>query len=152
MWGIHRGPVDSPHKWPVTRKMFPFDDVIMARRQLATLNLDSNHPNIRQNTNLSMKWRFSNFTRNRIFGIDYAMSNATDLRNMWIFVFSKGVQMNLVSDHLDNAGFNAKSSLLKSIYIINQKKTPLRPFIIAAMILHSLCDYFASFLYFDDCT
>ena len=27
--GIHRGPVYSPHKWPVTRKMFPFDDVIM---------------------------------------------------------------------------------------------------------------------------
>ena len=23
------GPVNSPHKWPVTRKMFPFDDVIM---------------------------------------------------------------------------------------------------------------------------
>ena len=28
--GIHRGPVNSPHKWPVTQKMFPFDDVIMA--------------------------------------------------------------------------------------------------------------------------
>ena len=27
--GIHRGPVNSPHKWPVTRKMFPFDGVIM---------------------------------------------------------------------------------------------------------------------------
>ena len=27
--GIHPGPVNSPHKWPVTRKMFPFDDVIM---------------------------------------------------------------------------------------------------------------------------
>ena len=27
--GIHRGPVNSPHKWPVTRKMFPFDDVTM---------------------------------------------------------------------------------------------------------------------------
>ena len=27
--GIHRGLVNSPHKWPVTRKMFPFDDVIM---------------------------------------------------------------------------------------------------------------------------
>ena len=26
---IHRWPVNSPHKWPVTRKMFPFDDVIM---------------------------------------------------------------------------------------------------------------------------
>ena len=23
--GIHRRPVNSPHKWPVTRKMFPFD-------------------------------------------------------------------------------------------------------------------------------
>ena len=29
VWGIHRGPVNSPHKWPVTRKMFPFYDVIM---------------------------------------------------------------------------------------------------------------------------
>ena len=27
--GIHRGPGNSPHKWPVTRKMFPFDDVIL---------------------------------------------------------------------------------------------------------------------------
>ena len=27
--GIHRGPVNSPHKWPVTRKMFPYDDVII---------------------------------------------------------------------------------------------------------------------------
>ena len=29
--GIHRWPVNSPHKGPVTRKMFPFDDVIMSR-------------------------------------------------------------------------------------------------------------------------
>ena len=27
--GIHRRPVNSPHKEPVTRKMFPFDEVIM---------------------------------------------------------------------------------------------------------------------------
>ena len=31
VWGIHLGPVNSPHKWPVTRKMFPFDDVIMEK-------------------------------------------------------------------------------------------------------------------------
>ena len=30
VWGIHRGPVDSPHKWPSNAEMFPFDDVIMA--------------------------------------------------------------------------------------------------------------------------
>ena len=29
VWGIHRGPVNSPRKWPVTRNMFPFDDVII---------------------------------------------------------------------------------------------------------------------------
>ena len=30
---IHRGPVNFPHKWPATRKMFPFDDVIMCSWQ-----------------------------------------------------------------------------------------------------------------------
>ena len=29
--GIHRWPVNVPHKGPVTRKMFPFNDVIMLR-------------------------------------------------------------------------------------------------------------------------
>ena len=37
--GIHRWPVNSPRKWPVTRKMFPFDDVIM-------YSLDCRSPNI----------------------------------------------------------------------------------------------------------
>ena len=30
VWGIHRGPVNSPHKWPKKQKMFAFDDVIMS--------------------------------------------------------------------------------------------------------------------------
>ena len=29
VWGIHRWPVNSLHKGPVTWKMFPFDDVII---------------------------------------------------------------------------------------------------------------------------
>ena len=29
VWGIHGWPVNSPHKGPIIRKMFPFDDVIM---------------------------------------------------------------------------------------------------------------------------
>ena len=32
--GIHRGPVNSPHKCPVTRKIFPFDDVIMLQTNM----------------------------------------------------------------------------------------------------------------------
>ena len=34
MRGIHRGPVNSLHKRPVTRKMFPFDDVIMENNKV----------------------------------------------------------------------------------------------------------------------
>ena len=30
--GIHRSPVISPHKWPVAREKFPFDDVIMGHK------------------------------------------------------------------------------------------------------------------------
>ena len=35
---IHRGPVNFSHKWPVTRKMFPFDDVIMYAKYIYITN------------------------------------------------------------------------------------------------------------------
>ena len=35
--GIHRWPMSSPHKGPVTRKMFPFDDVIILNPLLLNL-------------------------------------------------------------------------------------------------------------------
>ena len=49
VWGIYQGPVNSPHKWPVTRKMFPFDDVIMGcyvqrKRLLAPTGCRHRHP------------------------------------------------------------------------------------------------------------
>ena len=34
VWEILHSPVNSPHKGPVTRKMFPFDYVIMVRVHL----------------------------------------------------------------------------------------------------------------------
>ena len=47
--GIHRCPVNSPHKGPVTRKMFPFNDVIMCsetivRTDVETLTNACRHP------------------------------------------------------------------------------------------------------------
>ena len=39
--GIHRWPVNSPHKWPVTWKMFPFDDVIIHVYEWKCLNCDT---------------------------------------------------------------------------------------------------------------
>ena len=52
--GIHQGPVNSPHKWPVARKMFPFHDVIiydglicdvssLFERNIKKYNSKSNH-------------------------------------------------------------------------------------------------------------
>ena len=38
--GIHRSPVNSLHKWPVTRKMFPFDDVIIWGARVTHLSLN----------------------------------------------------------------------------------------------------------------
>ena len=37
--GIYRWPVNSPHKWPVTRKIVPFDDVIMVYLVIVTPKL-----------------------------------------------------------------------------------------------------------------
>ena len=39
--GIHRRPVNSPHKGLVTLKMFPFDDVIMSYDTVKTHNKNS---------------------------------------------------------------------------------------------------------------
>ena len=37
--GIHRGPLNPPHKGSVTRKLFPFDDVIMGKKGCSSLYL-----------------------------------------------------------------------------------------------------------------
>ena len=39
--GIHRWPVNSPHKGPVTRKTFPFNDVIMVWASYCTVPVNS---------------------------------------------------------------------------------------------------------------
>ena len=41
--GIHRDRWIPPHKWPVTWKMFPFDDVIMKQMHLNKTNSVVNH-------------------------------------------------------------------------------------------------------------
>ena len=48
---IHRGPVNFPHKWPVTRKMFPFDDVIMLSKGFPG-NLKIKHEFVKRNLHI----------------------------------------------------------------------------------------------------
>ena len=39
--GIHRGPLNSPHKRPVTREMFPFGDVIMVQGNIVSREVNA---------------------------------------------------------------------------------------------------------------
>ena len=44
--GIHRWPVNSPHKGPVMQKMFPFDDIIMKAGLSSIAALEANFSDI----------------------------------------------------------------------------------------------------------
>ena len=59
--GIHRWPVNSPHKGPITRKMFPFDDVIM---EVDWLSLKGGHCHLSLLLKRDVKdTHFNTFTR-----------------------------------------------------------------------------------------
>ena len=61
--GIHRWPVNSTHKWPVTRKMYPFNDIIMmevcSRRQVKCVVVIRWIVNIRIFTRILYIWPHS---------------------------------------------------------------------------------------------
>ena len=62
--GIHRGPVNSPHRCPVTQKMFPFDDVIMIIGGLWKLQWRIPfsmvaHDGLTETTSLGTRWGLS---------------------------------------------------------------------------------------------
>ena len=72
VWGIHRGPVNSPHKWPVTRNMFSFDDVIMwmlctkHHYNVKTIFKKTSHCHIKSGSLISQftsRWFFINLKR-----------------------------------------------------------------------------------------
>ena len=57
VWGIHRLPVNSPHKGPVTRKRVPFDHVIMKILCVFRYNLQS----ISADEQPNVSWKGSTF-------------------------------------------------------------------------------------------
>ena len=64
VWGIHRGPVKSPHKWPVTRKMFPFDDVIMDIWLVFLLGEMDNNNGLSPKDCIIFRWPYGWFVEN----------------------------------------------------------------------------------------
>ena len=93
--GIYRGPVNFPHKWPVTRKMCPFDDIIMSWRILNHLALFINC------------LFFQNQAKQYTFDI--------------IFVFDR-CQHNLTAVMLVKFSCNSKDTLNRIRSILNEKQ------------------------------
>ena len=81
--GIHRWPVNSPHKGPVTRKLFPFDDVIMERigsgGGLEPFQVVSRNPRqcgvrksvVKSTILTQIKWRYLKAISEYLFFIDH---------------------------------------------------------------------------------
>ena len=61
VWGLPRGPINSPHKWPVTRKMFPFGDVIMEITSLSMIKMviNSNYPLSKNSMSFALYFRMT---------------------------------------------------------------------------------------------
>ena len=76
--GIHRGPVNSPHKWPVSRKMFPFDDVIMP---------DIWHHYVIIGLTLRSQWQFSKEGKLSNYLIDSILAICKFLHDVTLLIF-----------------------------------------------------------------
>ena len=71
VWGIHRWPVNFPHKWPVTQKMFPFNDVIM-------------RPAKRTNLQEAVEWcMFSIIEMSQLCLVDFINTDGSSNRLYW---------------------------------------------------------------------
>ena len=95
---IHRSPVKSPHKWPVTRKMFPFDDVIM-----------DVHPNLVLYPNLAESCSSSS----RIY--------ISTVKSFWKFARSTAV---ILPCYVKNIWTNKQQVMIKRLFAIFELKMP----------------------------
>ena len=94
-----------------------------AWRALAVVNVDSNNPNLRQDSHPTIKWRGSTSSWNPHLRYRLPIAQCQKLWQSVELCVCKDAQMTIVSDHLDNAGFSVTSRrfLLKSMYIIRRK-------------------------------
>ena len=105
-WGIHRSPVNSPHKSPVTREMFPFDDVIMCYMLIRLWIL------------IELNWSYSNPStfihwHLGIFRMSCWQGGSPEFRQKmeyitWILNLFPNLQYSYVPLHLQNSLYTTK--------------------------------------------
>ena len=98
--GIHRGPVNSPHKGPVTRKVFPFDDVIISSFCVGAITYPYHNPNVASAKARSLretdaypagsnkitwkgKWRLTQFHEKQISSSEIYLKTLLVVYNNW---------------------------------------------------------------------
>ena len=74
---VGNSPVKSPHKGPVTRKMFPFDDVIMIFQKTNFATRE-----VRLDLDLSKARTYCEIDAIKMVGTDETAGEALDLFNM----------------------------------------------------------------------
>ena len=83
--GNSPGPVNSPHKGPVTRKMFPFDDVIMEIDLLTTT-----HQCLDKIAYISQTIFWNAFYRIKLFSFKFNRKLTTDIESSLVQVMAWG--------------------------------------------------------------
>ena len=113
--GIHRGSVNSPHKWPVTQKMFPFDDVIMRCRWLAsTLRYYDTGRDIPFNR---VRLLFLNVSLVVMSSIHLSMTRSSHGRSDWFHEISQPFECWYpISKFWDLCGLMIRRALITCIY------------------------------------
>ena len=101
--GIHRWPVISPHKWQVTRKTFPFDDVIMIGAILHIGCL------VKNCAPLLSHWGYPNLTWSLPFMVTWFLA---------IFVSKDS----LLPDSSDESGLGGRGPFLSSLDVCSSSK------------------------------
>ena len=99
--GIRRGPVNSPHKWPVTRKMFPFDGIIMNIRFKVVFWANSGYVSTEQTLFKWLNGHLGNVTVLTHWDGDkmaasFLTTFSTAFSRMKIYIFRLGFHWNLL--------------------------------------------------------
>ena len=78
--GIHRGPVNFPHRGPVTRKIFPFDDVIMTYDRVMVIV--PNHTDT-ETEMLSFWWNFNHWLHRKLSFWQLSVQPVIKISSKW---------------------------------------------------------------------
>ena len=100
--GNSPGPVNSPHKWPVTRKMFPFDDVIIYLCSAVTHVLQGYwqanvQSHVHTSEDIPLQWHHMNsieafqIPATRLFKRLLQVSNKENMKVLYHWPFLKGL-------------------------------------------------------------